>query len=129
MIYTCSTTAIHRFILQISETEERRAAGKQSRAVQGSRAEQGRTYLRLRASALGAGAPPEGDDRRGGYWAAGSWPAGRPFEASMRGGGRAGRRPGRSGGGRGRNGLAGGEERRRRRKLLPGGEERRLAAE
>ena len=47
-------------------------------------------------SASGAGAPPEGDDRRGGYWAVGSWPAGRPFEASMWGGGRAGQRPGRS---------------------------------
>jgi len=73
MIYTCSTTAIHRFILQISETEERRAAGKQSRAVQGSRAEQGRTYLRLRALGLrlremtaGEGTGRRGVGRRGG---------------------------------------------------------------
>ena len=67
-----------------------------------------RTYLWLRASALGAGAPREGDARRGAYWA-----AGRPFEASMRVGRRAGRRPGRTEewrSGRGWSGLAVGEE-------------------
>lgn len=59
------------------ETEKETEQSSQFKGAEQSRGGL-RTYLRLRASALGAGAPPEGDDRRGGYWAVGAGRRGGP---------------------------------------------------